>query len=117
MDIRHIILSAMLATSPVLTTATALAAPPAVFNVDYSTAGDISQKNFTVAVGQKVRLQVNPKDTGRGCMSDIMIQRLSTKPQPLVKGKPVVMEFTPTRPGVYKITCSMGVDRGTVTVK
>jgi uncharacterized protein len=83
----------------------------------YSAAGDINPRSFTVAAGHKVRFQVNPKDTGSGCMSDIMIPGLWNKPELLVKGKPVVMEFVPQKPGIYKITCSMGVSRGEIIVK
>lgn len=117
MNIRQIIVATMLA-GTLIPGGTAIAAPsPVSFKVDYTSAGDISQKNFTVAVGQKVRLQVNPKESATGCMSDIMIPGLYSKPQPLVKGKPVAMEFTPAKAGTYKITCSMGVNRGTITVK
>ena len=28
-----------------------------------------------------------------------------------------VMEFTPHKPGAYKITCAMGVQRGVVNVR
>jgi uncharacterized protein len=114
MKIKHICITAILT---VVQTSSAWAVAPANFTVDFTNAGDISQKNFAVSVGQKVRLQVNPKETGTGCMSDIMIPGLSNKAQPLVKGKPVVMEFTPTRPGTYNISCSMGVVRGSINVK
>ncbi|NTW83142.1 MAG: hypothetical protein HGB36_07220 [Chlorobiaceae bacterium] len=83
----------------------------------YSAAGDINPKSFTVKTGHKVHFQVNPKDTGSGCMSDIMIPGLWNKPELLVKGKPVVMDFVAQKPGIYKITCSMGVSRGEVIVK
>ncbi|HWQ26872.1 MAG TPA: cupredoxin domain-containing protein [Chlorobaculum sp.] len=83
----------------------------------YTRAGDISPKSFTVTAGQKVRFQVNPQDTGTGCMKDIMIQGLWNKPEPLVKGRPVVMEFVPQKPGTYNISCAMGVKRGIITVR
>ncbi len=119
MNMKHLIVSAALAISPALTNA-AIAAPTAAkavsINADFTSAGDINPKSFTVGVGQKVRFQVNPKESGTGCMSDIMVQGLWNRPQLLVKGKPVVMEFTPARPGTYRITCGMGVDRGFIRV-
>jgi plastocyanin domain-containing protein len=32
------------------------------------------------------------------------------------KGEKAVFNFTPTQKGTYKITCAMGVPRGTITV-
>jgi len=103
----------------------ALAVPPATvaaesaktFTLDYTKAKDIAPNTFTVKAGEKVRLEINPTDTATGCMSDIMIPGLLEKPQPLVKGKKVVMEFTPQKPGAYKITCAMGVPRGVINVR
>jgi heme/copper-type cytochrome/quinol oxidase subunit 2 len=117
MNIKHFFIALTLASAPIYSEVASAAPPPATFILNSDAAGDISQKNFSVAVGQKVRLQVNPKETATGCMSDIMIPGLWNKPQLLVKGRPVVMEFTPTRAGTYKITCSMSVSRGTITVR
>ena len=50
-------------------------------------------------------------------MSEIMIPGLWDKPQPLVQGKKIVMEFTPKKPGAYNITCAMGVVRGVINVR
>lgn len=106
--------------SPVTSLATgsssAVQSPKALTTV-YTTAKDIAPSTFTVAAGQKVRLVVNPTDTGSGCMSAIKIPGLWEKPEPLVKGKKIIMEFTPKRPGTYKITCAMGVSRGVINVR
>ncbi len=85
--------------------------------VGYTKAHDISPNTFTVKTGEKVRLEVNPTDTASGCMSEIMVPGLWNKPQPLVKGKKIVMEFTPQKAGTYKITCAMGVPRGVINVR
>ena len=87
------------------------------FSVGYTKAHDISPSTFTVKKGEKVHLEINPSDTATGCMSDIMIPGLWDKPQPLVKGKKIVMEFTPQKSGAYKITCAMGVQRGVINVR
>jgi uncharacterized protein len=86
------------------------------FTVGYTKANDISQKSFAMKTGEKVHLEVNPTETGAGCMSSIMVPGLWNKPEPLVKGKKIVMEFTPQRAGAYKITCAMGVPRGVINV-
>ncbi len=87
------------------------------FSVGYSKAHDIAPNSFTVKKGEKIHLEINPSDTATGCMSDIMIPGLWDKPQPLVKGKKIVMEFTPQKSGAYKITCGMGVQRGVINVR
>ncbi len=87
------------------------------FSVGYTKAHDIEPKSFTVKKGDKVHIEINPTDTATGCMSEIMVPGLWDRPQPLVKGKKVVMEFTPQKPGAYKITCAMGVVRGVINVK
>ncbi len=87
------------------------------FAVGYTKAHDIDPKSFTVKKGEKVRLEITPTDTATGCMSEIMVPGLWDRPQPLVKGKKVVMEFTPQKPGAYKITCAMGVVRGVINVR
>jgi plastocyanin domain-containing protein len=87
------------------------------FTLDYTKSKDIAPNAFNVRAGEKVRLEITPTDTAPGCMSDIMVPGLWEKPQPLVKGKKVVMEFTPQKPGAYKITCAMGVQRGVINVR
>lgn len=87
------------------------------FTLNYTKAKDIAPNSFTVNTGERVRLEVNPTDTASGCMSEIMVPGLWNKPQPLVKGKKLVMEFTPQKPGAYKITCAMGVPRGVINVR
>jgi plastocyanin domain-containing protein len=87
------------------------------FTIGYTKTGDIAPNSFMVKTGEKVRMEVNPTETGSGCMSEIMVPGLWDKPQPLVKGKKIVMEFTPKKPGAYKITCAMGVQRGVINVR
>ena len=88
-----------------------------LLSVSYTKAQDIAPKSFNVQAGRKVRMEVNVVDSGSGCMKDIKVPGLWERPEALVKGKKVVMEFTPLRPGTYKITCSMGVPRGVITVR
>ena len=87
------------------------------FAVGYTKAHDISPNTFTVKKGEKVHIEINPTDTATGCMSEIKIPGLWEKPQPLLKGKKIVMDFTPQKSGAYNITCAMGVVRGVVNVR
>jgi plastocyanin domain-containing protein len=87
------------------------------FTILYSNTKKIAPNTFTVKTGEKVRLEINPLDTASGCMNTIMVPGLWDKPEPLIKGKKIVMEFTPKQSGSYKITCAMGVTSGVINVK
>ncbi len=87
-----------------------------VINTTYTAQNDIQPNTFQVKAGQPVRFVVDVQDEGSGCMSTIMIPGLSGQPQFLEKGTKLEMAFTPQTKGTYKITCAMGVARGTITV-
>jgi len=87
-----------------------------VIKTVYKTSSDIQPNTFEVKKGQSVRFEVEVKDNGSGCMSTIMVPGLWDKPLSLKAGKTLVMEFTPEKAGSYKITCAMGVPRGTINV-
>ncbi|MFZ4648394.1 MAG: sulfite exporter TauE/SafE family protein [Patescibacteria group bacterium] len=88
-----------------------------VLKTSYTLANDIQPNKFTVKVGEPVRLEVFAKEDGVGCMNQIEVQGLFDKPQPLIAGETVVMEFTPEKTGQYIITCAMGIVRGWIEVK
>ena len=92
-------------------------APSRTFSITYTDKKDIAPQTFVVKKGEKVRMEVNPLDTAYGCMSTIMIPGLWEKPEPIIRGKRIVMEFMPRHPGRYRITCAMGVPRGVVDVR
>lgn len=78
---------------------------------------DITPKDFVAKVGEKTTIAVDVKEDGQGCMSTIMIPGLVDNPQFLKSGKIIYMTFTADRPGNYQITCAMGINRGTLTVR
>jgi sulfite exporter TauE/SafE/copper chaperone CopZ len=82
----------------------------------YSQLTDIVPNSFTLKVGEPVRFEITANDNGSGCMSTVMIPGLYSKPQPLIKGQKIVMEFVPDKVGTYQITCAMGVPRGEINV-
>ena len=88
-----------------------------VISATYTYATDIQPNSFKVKVDQPVRIVVDVKEDGVGCMSTIMIPGLSNTPQLLQKGSKLEMAFTPTKKGSYQITCAMGVPRGTLIVE
>jgi sulfite exporter TauE/SafE/copper chaperone CopZ len=94
--------------------------PPAqnvqIVKAVYTESADIQPNSFEVKKGQPVRFEVEVRDNGYGCMSTIMIPGLWNQPLTLKKGQILVMEFTPNRTGSYKITCAMGVPRGSLKV-
>lgn len=88
-----------------------------VIKTSYTAYEDIQPNTFTVKVGKPVRIVIDVKEDGAGCMSTIMIPRLFSKPQLLEAGKTLEMAFIPTEKGSYPITCSMGMARGTLVVE
>ncbi|OGH65451.1 MAG: hypothetical protein A3J66_02410 [Candidatus Magasanikbacteria bacterium RIFCSPHIGHO2_02_FULL_47_14] len=87
-----------------------------VIKTIYTYNKDIAPNTFTVKAGEPVRLEIKAKESGRGCMSSIMVPGLYDEPQYLESGTTVVMTFTPTKAGEYPITCAMGVPRGVIKV-
>jgi len=83
----------------------------------YTTDSDISPKDFKVKVGQPVRLEVDVRDNGFGCMGSFTIPGLTNQVENLRKGKTLIFEFTPQEVGEYQITCAMGVPRGKIIVE
>lgn len=82
----------------------------------YTYDSDIKPNTFAVKTGKKVRMEIDVKDNGAGCMSTIMVPRLADDPKFLAKGKTIVFEFTPEKIGDYPITCAMGIPRGVIKV-
>ena len=65
-----------------------------------------------------MKFTIDVKDDGRGCGYAIMIPGLYNNVQPLTAGRSITMEFTPSTPGSYDITCSMSMIRyGTIVVE
>ncbi|MBI4653005.1 cupredoxin domain-containing protein [Candidatus Kuenenbacteria bacterium] len=83
------------------------------------TSSDYLQPNvFKVKTGQNVKFIIDIKDDGRGCSYAIMIPNLYNNAIPLSAGNTITMEFTPTVPGNYDITCGMGmINYGTIIVE
>lgn len=82
----------------------------------YTIDRDISPNEFTVKTGKKVRMEIDVKDNGSGCMATIMVPGLIDDPKFLAKDKTIVFEFMPKNTGNYPITCAMGIPRGFIKV-
>jgi len=82
----------------------------------YTNESDIIPNEFIVKKGKPVRLEIQVKEQGFGCMGSIYIPGLTENPQILNKRQTIVFEFTPEKSGNYPITCAMGVPRGSITV-
>ncbi|OGG15357.1 hypothetical protein A3D77_07490 [Candidatus Gottesmanbacteria bacterium RIFCSPHIGHO2_02_FULL_39_11] len=87
-----------------------------VIKTTYTADRDISPNEFSVKAGTPVRMEIDVKDNGSGCMGTITIPRLVDDPQYLAKGKTITFNFTPNGKGNYPITCAMGVPRGVIKV-
>jgi len=88
-----------------------------IIKTSYTLNDDIQPNTFKVKVGQLVKFTVDVKENGQGCMSTVALPGLSEDVFQLVAGKTIEFNFTPTKKGVYQITCAMGVPRGTITVE
>ncbi len=77
----------------------------------YTASNYLAPNSFKVKSGTKVRLAIDVKDNGQGCGYAIKIPGLYDNSEPLIAGKTITMEFTPTRPGSYDLTCGMGMIR------
>ncbi|MCL6096655.1 MAG: sulfite exporter TauE/SafE family protein [Patescibacteria group bacterium] len=87
-----------------------------VLKATYTLNNDIRPNNFTVKAGTPVRMEIDVKESGSGCMASIMIPRLVNQPQLLTAGQNITFNFTPQTPGDYPITCAMGIPRGSIKV-
>lgn len=77
----------------------------------YTEANFLSPSVFKVKKGTKVKLEIDVRDDGSGCGNAITIPGLYDTSLPLSAGVPLSMEFTPTTPGSYDITCGMQMIR------
>ena len=88
-----------------------------VLKTSYTYDADIEPNSFVVQAGKPVKLEIDVKENGYGCMSTIVVPGLYEKPEYLQAGKIIVMNFTPQKTGDYPITCAMGVPRGIIKVQ
>lgn len=89
-----------------------------VIKTTYTATKYLDPSVFKVKAGVKVRLEIDVRDDGAGCGNAITISGLYNSAEPLQAGVPIIMEFTPTTPGTYNITCGMGMIRfGSITVE
>jgi sulfite exporter TauE/SafE/plastocyanin domain-containing protein/copper chaperone CopZ len=89
-----------------------------VIKATYTSSDWVQPNAFKVKAGQKVRMEIDVKDSGSGCGNAITIPDLADSVEPLVAGSPIVFEFTPTTPGTFDITCGMNMIRfGSITVE
>jgi len=87
-----------------------------VLKATYTRAAGFMPKTLEVKAGDKVRIEVDAKDSAYGCMSTIGIPRLFNKMQLIEGGKIIVMEFTAKNKGRFPITCAMGIPHGELIV-
>lgn len=92
-----------------------IASDAEVLRTSFTVDSDIVPSTFSVQAGKNYVLHVEAKEDGQGCMSTIMIPGVYKNPLLITKGD-VRLPFRIDEPGTYKITCAMGIPRGTITV-
>lgn len=80
--------------------------------VDY---GGFTPAQFTLQSGVPARLNVGGPAAGEGCLSVLQIPKLRIQKR-LAPGAVTSIDFTPTNPGRYVFSCSMGMFRGVFDV-
>ncbi|MEI8361241.1 MAG: sulfite exporter TauE/SafE family protein [bacterium] len=89
-----------------------------VVNTTYTDAKYLDPGVIKVKAGSKVRLVIDVKDSGSGCGSQITIPGLYDSRESLIAGTVINMEFTPSAPGTFPITCGMNmINFGSITVE
>jgi sulfite exporter TauE/SafE/plastocyanin domain-containing protein/copper chaperone CopZ len=89
-----------------------------VIKTVYTADSFLSPSTFKVKAGTNVKLEIDVRDDGTGCGYALTIPDLYDKVVPLQAGVPINIEFTPTTPGTYDITCSMHmIQFGTIIVE
>jgi sulfite exporter TauE/SafE/copper chaperone CopZ len=87
-----------------------------VIKATYTLNEGMQPKTLSAQAGKKVRLEVDVKENGVGCMSTMLIPGLADQAKYLKGGKTLTFEFTPTKAKNYSITCAMGLPHGTLKV-
>lgn len=87
-----------------------------VLQATYTASDDVQPKQFTAKAGQPVRLLIDAKDSGYGCMGSVTVPGLTSKIEVFEAGKTVTFDFTPSKPGTYPITCAMGIPHAQIVV-
>lgn len=85
-----------------------------VIKAIYTYKNDIEPKEFSVKVGQPVRMEIEAKDDGKGCMGSVAIPKLVKNFEYFEKGKTIIFNFTVSKAGTYYITCGMGTPRAKI---
>jgi uncharacterized protein len=87
-----------------------------LITAEYTLAKDILPNKFEVKKGLPVRFEIDVKESGKGCMSSLMIPGLYNSAQYLEGGRKMILSFIPEKIGDYNITCAMGAPRGVIKV-
>lgn len=88
-----------------------------LYKATYTRADDILPKAYRLKVNQAVRLEIEALEDGRGCMGSVTIPGLVDNVELLTAGKVASFEFTPTKTGLFNLTCGMGAPRAQIYVE
>ncbi|MDO8592747.1 MAG: sulfite exporter TauE/SafE family protein [bacterium] len=89
-----------------------------IINATYTASNYLQPNSFRVKAGASVKFNIDVQDDGQGCGYAIMVPDLYDNAIPLKAGTPITMEFTPSAPGSYDITCGMQmITYGTIVVE
>ncbi len=102
---------------PTVTPVPTVSSPVQLLSATYGPPLGFDPVEFTIKAGIPARLEVLASENGRGCMGSLMVPDFSTQVEFFEKGKTSIIDFIPTAPGTYYITCGMGIPQATIIVK
>lgn len=88
-----------------------------IYKATYSRTSDIMPKEYKLKVNEAARLEIEALEDGRGCMGSVTIPGLVDNVELLTAGQISAFEFTPSRTGLFNITCGMGAPRARIYVE
>lgn len=85
-----------------------------VLKATYTLNEGMSPKKFDVKAGVPVKLEVDVKENGIGCMSTMLIPGVANAPRYLKAGTTLTFEFTPQKAKDFNVVCAMGLPHGII---
>lgn len=85
-----------------------------VLKATYTLRNGMEPQSFNVKAGVPVRLEVDVKENGVGCMATMLIPGVNNTPRFLKAGEVMTFAFTPKGAKTFNIVCAMGLPHGEI---
>lgn len=85
-----------------------------VLKATYTLKNGMEPQSFNVKAGVPVRLEVDVKENGVGCMATMLIPGVNNTPRFLKAGEVMTFSFTPKSAKTFNVVCAMGLPHGEI---